>query len=356
MAEVAQPSPLTETELRSLLAAGDPSWVDEIVPHLLLQQQHAEMRPFLLSGFEEALARALRTANENLCQHCSKTNTDGAIVKLSVGGRRFETTRSTLTKDPDSMLAAMFSGRHELVVDGDGCVFIDQDGDVFAHVLSYLRSSSAYEPPAAEEDYGRLRAAAEFYQLGELVQIMDGDMSRRRSLAVEMDEAARHADSAAKAEVFVRERLKTVVAERLKRTNFVRQLGGERHSLWAAVATQFLQEEVQSIQNSIDKLLGDGAAVARLVQDEIKGQVHTRLKDIVAETHLNETCTGSQHSRPLHISHGELTKMISNLRSSCASALDPQIQSAFRDVLCASLEEAGCSVARDALVKGGNMV
>ena len=125
------------------------------------------------------------------------------------------------------MLAAMFSGRHELIVDGDGCVFIDQDGDVFAHVLTYLRSTSSYKPP--RDDYGRLRAAAEYYQLGELTEILDGEESRRRKHAFEVDKEARKAASAAKAEVFVRERLRTVVADRLKTTNFVRQSGGVRH-------------------------------------------------------------------------------------------------------------------------------
>ena len=35
-------------------------------------------------------------------------------VKLNVGGTKFETTLSTLTRYPDSLLAAMFSGRHKV--------------------------------------------------------------------------------------------------------------------------------------------------------------------------------------------------------------------------------------------------
>ena len=38
-----------------------------------------------------------------------------------------------------SMLAAMFSGRHPNCLD-EGIVFIDRDGDQFAHLLEYLRS------------------------------------------------------------------------------------------------------------------------------------------------------------------------------------------------------------------------
>ena len=52
-------------------------------------------------------------------------------VKLNVGGVYFKTSLLTLTKDPDSMLAAMFSGRFEENVDEDGSFFIDRDGDLF---------------------------------------------------------------------------------------------------------------------------------------------------------------------------------------------------------------------------------
>ena len=42
------------------------------------------------------------------------------IVKLNVGGQYFTTSRQTLTSDPKSMLAAMFSGRHKQETTGDG--------------------------------------------------------------------------------------------------------------------------------------------------------------------------------------------------------------------------------------------
>ena len=37
------------------------------------------------------------------------------------------------------MLAAMFSGRHQCTKDKDGRFFIDLDGDIFSHILNYLR-------------------------------------------------------------------------------------------------------------------------------------------------------------------------------------------------------------------------
>ena len=56
----------------------------------------------------------------------------GDTIKLNIGGKIYKTTLDTLRKDPDSMLSAMFSGRHELKPDQeDGSYFIDRDGKLF---------------------------------------------------------------------------------------------------------------------------------------------------------------------------------------------------------------------------------
>ncbi len=41
-------------------------------------------------------------------------------VKLNVGGSLYYTTIGTLTKVPDTMLQAMFSGRMEVLTDSEG--------------------------------------------------------------------------------------------------------------------------------------------------------------------------------------------------------------------------------------------
>ena len=63
-----------------------------------------------------------------------------SIVKLSVGGQHFPKSLQTLTRDPNSMLAAMFSGRHKLETTEDGSFFIDRDGTYFLFILNYLRN------------------------------------------------------------------------------------------------------------------------------------------------------------------------------------------------------------------------
>ena len=56
----------------------------------------------------------------------AKTCKFDSRIKLDIGGSLFTTTTSTLSRFPDSMLAAMFSGRHELPKTEDGTYFIDR--------------------------------------------------------------------------------------------------------------------------------------------------------------------------------------------------------------------------------------
>lgn len=69
------------------------------------------------------------------------------MIPLNVGGHNFVTTLSTLTKDKNSMLAAMFSGRHELDTDSEGQYFIDRDGAYFKHILNFLRDGNQLPSP-----------------------------------------------------------------------------------------------------------------------------------------------------------------------------------------------------------------
>ena len=87
-----------------------------------------------------------------------------SIVKLNVGGQHFTTSLQTLTRDPNSMLAAMFSGRHKLETTEDGSFFIDRDGTYFRFILNYLRNGELILPDGATF-LKELEAEAKFYQL-----------------------------------------------------------------------------------------------------------------------------------------------------------------------------------------------
>ena len=85
-------------------------------------------------------------------------------VNLNVGGQHFTTTVQTLTKDPDSMLGTMFSGRFPMKPSEDGTFFIDRDGTYFRYILNYLRDGKLSLPEGATV-IEEIEAEAEFYQI-----------------------------------------------------------------------------------------------------------------------------------------------------------------------------------------------
>ena len=95
-------------------------------------------------------------------------------IKLNIGGKRFETSRGTLCMQPDSMLAAMFSGRHALTPDEDGSYFIDRDGKHFGHILNFLRQGTI-QVELNTDPARALAIEAEFYGLSDLASVLRAD-------------------------------------------------------------------------------------------------------------------------------------------------------------------------------------
>ena len=95
-----------------------------------------------------------------------------STINLNIGGRRFTTSLQTLTKDPDSMLAAMFSGKFEVKPSEDGAFFIDRDGKHFRFILNYLRDGELIVPEGATF-LKELEAEAKFYQIKGLLQELE---------------------------------------------------------------------------------------------------------------------------------------------------------------------------------------
>ena len=94
-----------------------------------------------------------------------------STVKLNVGGQHFTTSVQTLTKDPNSMLAAMFSGRFEMKPPEDGSFFIDRDGTHFRFILNFLRSGKLTLPEGATF-LKELEEEAEFYQIQGIIDAL----------------------------------------------------------------------------------------------------------------------------------------------------------------------------------------
>ena len=91
-----------------------------------------------------------------------KSNTC-AVTKVNVGGTIFTTLTSTLSSYPSSMLAAMFSGRHNVVRDENDVVFIDRDPKYFHLILSFLRGEEMIF--GDEEAKRKFNSDCEYYGL-----------------------------------------------------------------------------------------------------------------------------------------------------------------------------------------------
>jgi len=71
---------------------------------------------------------------------------DDTVVKLNVGGRLFETRKSTLRKYCDSFFGAMFSGNYASTPNCQGEYFIDRSPKNFEVILSFLRDGRVIIP------------------------------------------------------------------------------------------------------------------------------------------------------------------------------------------------------------------
>ncbi|XP_061660167.1 BTB/POZ domain-containing protein KCTD7 [Syngnathoides biaculeatus] len=91
------------------------------------------------------------------------------VISLNVGGSHFTTRLSTLRRYEDTMLSAMFSGRHHIPRDADGRFFIDRDGAYFGDILNFLREG---ELPRRERVRG-VHREAQYYSIAPLLERLE---------------------------------------------------------------------------------------------------------------------------------------------------------------------------------------
>jgi hypothetical protein len=99
------------------------------------------------------------------------------IIKLNVGGVKYETTLNTITSDSDSMLANMFSGRHLMKPDNEGYHFIDRDRDIFKYIIKFLRDKTVNLDSIDVAVVKNIRDEAEYFQINGLIDICDQPIS-----------------------------------------------------------------------------------------------------------------------------------------------------------------------------------
>lgn len=90
-------------------------------------------------------------------------------IKLDVGGNRFTTSLTTLRRFPDTMIGAMFSGRHAFNLDEEGYFFIDRDGTHFRYILNFLRSPETFELDLAGPALKELKSECDYYGVLEIM-------------------------------------------------------------------------------------------------------------------------------------------------------------------------------------------
>ncbi|KAH3845079.1 BTB/POZ domain-containing protein KCTD3-like isoform X2 [Dreissena polymorpha] len=91
----------------------------------------------------------------------------GEIIHLNVGGKRFSTSKQTLTWIPESFFTSLLSGRISSLKDDKGAIFIDRDPALFSVILNFLRTK---EVDLKNVNIESLKHEAEFYGMKPLVQ------------------------------------------------------------------------------------------------------------------------------------------------------------------------------------------
>eukprot|EP00756_Hemistasia_phaeocysticola_P060249 Hpha_TRINITY_DN3868_c0_g1::TRINITY_DN3868_c0_g1_i1::g.44487::m.44487 len=107
------------------------------------------------------------------------------VIGLNVGGRTFTTTRDTLCRERDSVLAVLFD-RNALDVggglplDAQGNFFLDRDSRLFAITLNYLRTQTLPDD-MPRSDRKLLKAEAEFFGLRSLAELLEEERETRET-------------------------------------------------------------------------------------------------------------------------------------------------------------------------------
>jgi len=94
------------------------------------------------------------------------------IIKINIGGVLYQTTKNTLSKDQNSMLASMFSGRHPIQPDENGYHFIDRDGKIFEYIIKFLRDDKINLDDVPKNIIKNIMDEAEYYNMTSLLTFL----------------------------------------------------------------------------------------------------------------------------------------------------------------------------------------
>ena len=134
-----------------------------------------EMKTVLNSikqNIEETMSTVINDTNEwkQLKANLAKTDMKGMVL-LNVGGRKFTTSVETLTVEKDTFFTALLSKQFQPTKDDEDYIFIDEDGDIFAEILIYMRNPARYII-SDEKLRQRVINDAEKYKLTKLLELI----------------------------------------------------------------------------------------------------------------------------------------------------------------------------------------
>jgi len=153
----------------------DPEWFRPLLNFLrsgvLIADSHKELmallteaRYFGLTCLEQEITSRLEEESSTRPSSPAPPAASSDIIKINVGGKIFETTKSTLCKYPSSRIAQLVqgvaleddglgsqSGQFKQLLDGDGNIFIDEDPRDFEYILRALRNNNGYPTTVPKE-------------------------------------------------------------------------------------------------------------------------------------------------------------------------------------------------------------
>jgi len=103
------------------------------------------------------------------------------IIKLDVGGFRYKTSLSTLTSIPNTMLHRMFTGSFPLNPDKEGWHFIDRNGQVFGHILDFLRCHQHPPQSLSMAVKAMIQKEADFFLMEDLANWAKEELSKNEN-------------------------------------------------------------------------------------------------------------------------------------------------------------------------------
>jgi hypothetical protein len=136
------------------------------------QQRYVRLECELRDAYKEK-EKALQKEREDFELSTQRINTTMTTnkIKLKVGGRIFSVTLDMMLKYPESFFA-LFSRRWEDQIGSDGVYFINRSFQLFHHIVDFLRDGGL-DVELGESDHRALCREADFYQLKELVDVLN---------------------------------------------------------------------------------------------------------------------------------------------------------------------------------------